>query len=461
MRVLIVLLLAFAVSSVQEQRAHPIALVGGAVVDVSAFGASSADIRDAAVVVENGRITAVGPRHSIKIPRGAEVIDATGKFIVPGLNDVFATINNQAYANAFLYMGVTAIVGSDEPGGRRGPLFTSAAPSPRIYKLDDVQGYDATGVTPPPRTISDLMARGRKMNAAELTKRVDDLARDGIKVLLLHYSIGPDQVRVVAAHARDIGLATIGELGATTYPEAIAAGVMAFVHTGRYSLELAPADMRAKVAAAPFGPPRIPYYEYLGTIKPEDPALARYGVTLGRSGVALIPTLSLAYLDLPGHRNPWSEPVATLLDRADIHLPADPKTGERTASADTTREAIPPSVNEHLQVIEAQYCKAGARYLAGSGTDAFGTMPGISLHTELELLVKACLTPRQALAAATGNVGTVFGWHDVGQVRAGYNADLLVLEADPTMDVANLKRISRVMLAGTLIDRGALLRAGR
>lgn len=101
MRVLIVLLLAFAVSSVQEQRAHPIALVGGAVVDVSAFGASSADIRDAAVVVENGRITAVGPRHSIKIPRGAEVIDATGKFIVPGLHDVFATIDNQAYANAF------------------------------------------------------------------------------------------------------------------------------------------------------------------------------------------------------------------------------------------------------------------------------------------------------------------------------------------------------------------------
>jgi imidazolonepropionase-like amidohydrolase len=88
-------------------------------------------------------------------------------------------------------------------------------------------------------------------------------------------------------------------------------------------------------------------------------------------------------------------------------------------------------------------------------------MPGISLHTELELLVKACLTPRQAVAAATANVGAVFGWRDVGQIRAGYNADLLVLAADPTVDIANVKKIDRVMLAGVLIDRAALLRTAR
>ncbi len=219
--------------------------------------------------------------------------------------------------------------------------------------------------------------------------------------------------------------------------------------------------MRAKVAAAPFGPPQIPYYEYLGALKEDDPAVARYAATLAVGGVALIPTLSLSYLDLPGHRNPWAEPVARLLDPADIHLPADPKTGERPVPTNTTADGLPPGVRERLQLIEARYCKAGARYLAGSGTDAFGTMPGISLHTELELLVKACLTPRQALAAATGNVGTAFGWRDVGHIRTGYTADLLVLDADPTVDVANVKRIGRVMLAGALIDRDALLHAGR
>jgi imidazolonepropionase-like amidohydrolase len=125
------------------------------------------------------------------------------------------------------------------------------------------------------------------------------------------------------------------------------------------------------------------------------------------------------------------------------------------------RDAVNPGANAHLQVVEAQYCKAGAHYLTGSGTDSFGTMPGISLHTELELLVKACLTRRQALAAATGNVGTVFGWRDVGQIRAGYKADLLVLDANPIADLANLKKISHLMLAGDLVDRDALIRSVR
>lgn len=463
MRILTFLLLACILAAAQDRPGRAVALIGGTVVDVSAFGTSTADLRDAAVIVQDGRIAFVGPRRTTRIPRGAVVIDVTGKFIVPGLHDVFATINNQAYANALLYLGVTSVVANDEAGGRRGPLFTSANPSPRIYRLEAIRGYDPAGLTPPPRTFPDLMARGRKMSAEELTKQIDDLARDGVKVLLLHYPMWPEQVRTVAAHAREIGLATIGELGATTYPEAMAAGVMAFVHTVRYSLELAPPDLRASVAAAPFGPPRVAYYEYLAAIKADDPKLTRYAATLAQGGTALIPTLSLSYLDLPGHRNLWLDPVAQLLNPADIHLPADQRTGQRTPPppADAVRDAVNPGANAHLHVLEAQYCKAGAHYLAGSGTDAFGTMPGLSLHTELELLVKACLTRRQALAAATGNVGAVFGWRDVGQIRAGYKADLLVLDANPIADLANLRKISHLMLAGDLIDRDELMRSVR
>jgi imidazolonepropionase-like amidohydrolase len=107
--------------------------------------------------------------------------------------------------------------------------------------------------------------------------------------------------------------------------------------------------------------------------------------------------------------------------------------------------------------IDEQYRKAGARYLAGSGADAFGTMPGISLHTELKLLTRIGLSPRQALAAATSNFGEVFGWPDVGQVKPGANADLLVLDADPTQDVTNLKKIRMVILNGEVLDRDRLL----
>lgn len=90
MRILTLVLVAVTIGSGQDAGPHPMALVGGTVVDVSAFGTSTADIRDAVVIVEHGRITAAGPRRVTKIPRGAEVIDTTGKFIVPGLHDVFA-----------------------------------------------------------------------------------------------------------------------------------------------------------------------------------------------------------------------------------------------------------------------------------------------------------------------------------------------------------------------------------
>ena len=436
---------------------RPLALVGGTVIDVSGFGRATRDLADAVVVVEGDRIAGVGPKGRVQVPDGARVIDVAGTFIVPGLNDVFATVNNQAQANAFLYMGVTGLVGLDEPGGRRGPLFLGARPGPRVYPLDDVTGYDASGLPPEKRTVYDLTTLGRRLTAAELRAEIDRLDASGVKVLLLYYTLSPDQVRLVASYARQRGLATIGELGATTYPEAIDTGVMAFVHTSRYSLELAPPALRAEVAKAPFGPPRRRFYEHLTAVRDDDPTLQRYAKTLAAGRTALIPTLAMNYLELPGHANPWRKPVAVLLDPRDIHLPADRETGEQTRAENSVRDAFPPGAAARLQNIEAAYCRAGATYLAGSGTDAFGTMAGISLHIELEMLVKACLTPRQALAAATGNVGTVFGWPRVGQVKPGFDADLLVLDADPALDVANLQRIRHVVRGGEVIDRARLL----
>ena len=84
-------------------------------------------------------------------------------------------------------------------------------------------------------------------------------------------------------------------------------------------------------------------------------------------------------------------------------------------------------------------------------------MPGISLHTELMLLTKIGLSPRQALAAATSNFEQILGWSKVGQVRGGYRADLLVLDDNPTTDVRNAKKIHAVILSGKVLDREKLL----
>jgi hypothetical protein len=420
---------------------RPLVLTGGTIVDLSAAGEKAVDVHDAVIVIRGGTIAAAGPGSTTKIPEGARLVDIKGAFVVPGLNDVFAGMNSQAQANAYLYMGVTSIIGSDEPGGRRGALFRQANPSPRVRPLAVIDGRRRTESGPTPLTTREVL------------EQVEEAGRLGTRVLLLHYGLTPEQTRLVARRAADLGLATIGELGETTYAEAIEAGVQAFVHSRRYSLELAPAGMRAAVAVDPFGPPRTAFYEFLARLDPDSPAVAAWGRRLAASKVALIPTLSLYYLDLPHHENPWKEKVAAILDPKDIHLPADRKTGRPPPAS-----GVPAGLSRNVMRIEEHYRRAGARYLAGSGTSAFGTLPGISLHNELAMLVDIGLSPREALAAATRSAGEVFRWPRVGLVRSGYDADLLVADADPTVDIRNLKKIRKVILAGQIVDREALLK---
>jgi len=407
--------------AVQPQSAI-LVLEEGTLIDVSHLGRSTADIRDAVVVIRDGRIEAVGKRGEVAFPRNAERLDVSSKFIVPGFIDGFAGLNSQAQANAYLYMGVTSIVGVGD--GRRGRLLRDCRPSPRVFPLEAVQ-------------------------SKKDVREIDSLARSGVRVLLLHYPLAPEDVRQAVRRARALGLATIGELGFTRYIEAADAGVQAFVHTSRYSLELAPPELRARVAAEPFGPPRTDYYRLLMRYDSGDANLQEYAKRLGGANVGLIPTLSLEYIDLPDHENPWKEPVARILDPKGIHLPADPATGNREG---TSSELFPEGFSLKILGIESTYARAGAKYLAGSGTSAFGTLPGISLHTELELLTRVGLTPRQALAAATANYAEVFGWSDVGSLKVGARADVVVLDENPVEDIRAAKRIHKVVLGGK-VDR--------
>ena len=405
--------------------AAALVLTGGTIVDVSHSGKSTNDIRDAVVVIRDGRIVAAGPRKKTPIPKDARVIAVDGAYIVPGLNDVFAGLNSQSQASAYLYMGVTSIVGLDEPGGRRGPLVTTANPAPKIRRLEP----------------------GEKM------EDIDKAARIGAKVLLLMYPLTADQTRLAVKRAHALGMATIGELGHTNYTDAIDAGVDAFVHVSRYSLELASPEMHNAVADAPFGPPRTAFYQYLAALDPDSSAVTNWSRKLAASRVALIPTLSIYYLAIPNHDNPWKEEIAAILDPKDVHLPADRDTGQPPPAP-----GVPAGLSENVYRIEARNARAGVRYLAGSGTSAFGTLPGIALHGELKLLTDRGLTPRQALAAATSNVGEVFRWPAVGRIAKGYDADVVVVDADPTADIRNLKKIRMVIENGEIVDRAAIMK---
>ena len=97
-------------------------------------------------------------------------------------------------------------------------------------------------------------------------------------------------------------------------------------------------------------------------------------------------------------------------------------------------------------------------YLAASGAPVQGSLPGISMHTELELLVRLGLSPREALAAATNNYSLQFGWNELGQIAPGRRADILVVDGDPTQNIWNARRISGLIMDGNVIDREELLK---
>jgi uncharacterized protein YecT (DUF1311 family) len=428
--------------------AEPVAIVGATLVDLESRGSSSRDVADSVVLIVDGRIRAVGRRGEVDVPAGARVIDGKGKYLVPGLIDGFAGMNSPAQARAYLYSGVTSIIGIDGP--RRGSLAMDARPRPRVFR------FGMVGFGPGPKP-ADLRTAVRQ--------QIDQLAAKDVRVLLLYYTLPPAGVAAAVEHARELGLATIGELGETSYEQALALGVQAVVHTTRYSLPTAPEDLRRAVAANPFGPVKLEYYQKLTSTLAASPEAARWAERLGASSTALMPTMAMDYLDLPGHKNPWLHPAARILDPAGIHLPADRATGERPrseagpGSLDATADAFPPELSMTLLSLEKRYAAAGARYLAGSGTSAFGTMPGISLHHELELLVRVGLTPRQAIAAATTNYGAAFGWRDVGCLAPGCRADLLALARDPTRDLGALDEIDILVVDGMVTDRAALLEA--
>lgn len=441
----------------QGEKLPAIALVGGTLIDVSHGGHSGHDIPDGVVILRGGKIEAAGAAAQVKIPADAKKIDCTGAYILPGLVDGFAGLNSQAQANATLYMGVTTIVGSQDD--RRGMLKRNAAPSPHIYLLDSVGYIDQYSL------LFDLPQwKSRLKDGAEFVdldeqgtkSQLEELAGRGVRVAWLGHELTAARTKFIITEAHRLGLIAYGEFISTPYAEGLKDGVDVLLHMSRYELGLVPARLQEPLVRDPEGAALGPVYEYLRRLQPDDASIKAYANQITAAGPALMPTLSLSYLQLPNHRNLWKEPAATILDPKAMYQPADPVTGEDPYRLDDSRR-LEAADYEHFWVLNQAIQIAHPINLAGSGASAFGTMPGISMHTELELLVRLGLTPREALAAATSNYSEKFGWNELGLVEAGRRADLLILDADPVKDISNTRKIRSVILEGVVLDRTALL----
>jgi hypothetical protein len=438
--------------NIREQA--PVAFIGGTLIDVSSSGHSTHDIPDSIVIVRAGKVEAAGSASSVKIPPDAKKIDCRGTFILPGLVDGFAGLNSQAQANAWLYMGVTTIVALQDD--RRGMLKLDAHPSPHIYPLDLAAEIDTYSLLINlPRWKNKLKNTDDSVNLSEEDTKAQlaDLARLGARAIYLGRDLKANMTQFTIAESHRLGLATYGEFASTSYADGLKAGVDVLLHMTRYPLGLIPPRLQLPLVTSPDGAPYDAARAYVLQLHPADPTIVAYGNEIKASHATLMPTLSLSYLLLPDHRNLWKEPVASILDPEGLHEPPDPATGEATETNQNQRAAEQLKFWAINRTLEATH----PPYLVGSGASGLGTMPGISTHTELELLVRLGLTPREALAAATSNYCERLGWCELGLVASGRRADLLILAANPTTDITNSRKIRSVVLDGEVIDRQGLL----
>jgi hypothetical protein len=452
-------------------------LAGGTVVDVSDWGRSAKDLPDAVVVVREGRIAEVGSRLTVAIPKGARVIDCTGKFLIPGLIDGFAGMNSQGQANADLYMGVTTVVAVSD--AKRGTVDLAASPSPRLFMMDSVGSTDNWSLLAKrPEWALKLRVLGRpsELSPEDALRQLNDTSRLGTRAVWLGHNITAANAQWIIARAHQMGMATYGEFVSTPYEVGIEAGVDTLVHMGRYELGAIPDELQRPLVDDAEGQAAVTAYDYAERLPATDVRLRGYAHFLATHHAALMPTFSMYFAQLPGHRNLWKEPAATQIDPARVFEPTNRATGEMDYSLSFWSRHLPGMGQRYLEEnlrrksdqsalrlwqINETIFSAFPHYLAASGAAVRSSLPGISMHVELELLVRLGLSPREALAAATNNYSLQFGWNEVGEIAPGRYADILVVDGDPTVNIWNARRISGIFLDGNPIDRERLLNLRR
>jgi len=375
------LFFAESIACAQGDKALPaIALVGGTLIDVSNSGHSTRDIPNAVVVLRAGKIEGAGPAALVKVPRDARTIDCRGAYILPGLVDGFAGLNSQPQANAWLYMGVTTIVGRQDD--RCGRLKRDAHPSPHVYPIDLVGSIDVDSfLVSIPHWRNKLKSNDDvvELNEQESKAQLEDLWRQGVRAAYLGRDLTADRTKFIISECRRLGLVTYGEFASTPYADALDDGVDVLLHMTRYALGLIPHRLQQPLVQDLEGGAHDAAYTYLLQLDPADPSIAVFGKQIKASGAALMPTLSLSYLLLPHHRNLWKEPAASILDPKGLHKSPDPISGE---ASEEQRDAVQRqaqfwAINRTLQATHPIYL-AGVGLAHSAPCQAFPRTPSWS-----------------------------------------------------------------------------------
>jgi imidazolonepropionase-like amidohydrolase len=434
------LALAAVVGACGDDGPAPIALVGATVID----GGGGEPLRDATIIVRDGRIEAIGPRGDVDVPRGADEIDVSGRFIIPGLIDAHGHTARWTLLRYLAY-GVTSVRDvhgtSDSVHALRDGALLGTYRSPRIYIAGAM--LDAA-----PTTYDDALPVG---TPADARRAVDQLTVSGVDFVKGYTRLTPPMIEAAIAEARTFHLPVTVHLGLTDAVTASGLGVTSIEHlSGVPEAAMLDPEPLYRAHRAGFFAGWTSFER--SWVDLDSVAMLNVARTLAERKVVLIPTLVLHEFfsrpyDPDVARNPDLTAVPAV-EQARWNVPGMIARAGWTQDDFAAFRRARPRQDLFLRLFRS----AGGTIAAGTDASNQLLVPGGSLHTELELLVRAGLPPEEALLSATGHAARLLGADSLGHLATGKVADLVILRGNPLQSISNTRAIDRVMVRGVLLS---------
>jgi hypothetical protein len=419
-------------------------------------GTGRAPIDDSAIVIQSGRFQAIGRRGAVAVPAGAEVIDVTGKSVLPGFIDGHGHLED-FHGELYLHLGITTCANieiyQDGPWTLAQKQGTDLGKirGPRIWMsgraLGGVStGHDAFGS----RTARDNII---VTTADEVRRAVERKKEFGCEVLKVNEFLSLDLAKVAVDEAHRLGMAVAAH--SWDVVGHADAGVDAIEHiwsVGYSSIPYAPA--RRKLAE-----------DRLGGVIDQELAGAYYQTenydrvidAMVKHGVAWTPTIAKWLRPLAADAERFREREHQILSNPDADLPPAVRTVTDNAYEKLLKRYTPAQLDQarigydKAKEFIRRFVQAGG--VLKEGSDPPRGMAALLMHEALAMDVEAGVPPLKAIQAATLNVARTFKKDkDYGSVEPGKVADLSIVEGDPLDDIWMTQNVKLVVMDGEVID---------
>ncbi len=394
------------------------AIVGGRLID----GTGKPAVENAVVVLKDGKIAAAGPASSTPVPEGAQVVDAHGKSVLPGLWEMHAHFEQVEWGPIYLASGVTTA--RDVANERefivaaRDAIATGRGIGPRLVMAGVVDG---TG----PLSLGII----RVDTPEQAREQVQKYKAEGFQQIKIYSSVKPEILKVVTAEAHRLGMTVTGHI---------------------------PVGMNA-IQGIEDGMDQINHVYYLtqvmtdaktGTVSADSPRAKKVIKLLLEHHTVVDPTLALMEIIMHSTDKPISafEPgilkVAPEMREGLETMGTPPQKSDQAAARFRTM----------LETVRLLH-KAGVPIVAG--TDQ--SVPGFSLDREIELYVQAGFTPMEAIQAATLVPARAMGMEkESGTIETGKRADVILVDGNPLENISDIRKVSAVFAGGRMYQPAAL-----